>query len=148
MASERRSRRFLAVNCAAFSESLLEAELFGYERGSFTGASSSGKLGLFEAAGGGTLLLDEIGEMSLGLQTKLLRVMQERKVRRVGGIDAIPVDVRVVATTNRDLEREVQRGTFRQDLFYRLNVMLIRTPPLRERVIDIPLLSQHFLDLC
>jgi len=148
LASSRRSRRFLAINCAALSESLLEAELFGYERGSFTGASASGKLGFFEAASGGTLLLDEIGEMSLGLQTKLLRVMQERKVRRVGGLDTTPVDVRVIATTNRNLELEVRRGTFRQDLFYRLNVMLIRTPPLRERVIDIPLLAQHFLDLC
>src|SRR5690606_17164213 len=146
LASARRNRRFLAVNCAALSESLLEAELFGYEKGSFTGASAAGKLGLFQAADGGTLLLDEIGEMSLGLQTKLLRVIQERQVRRVGGVDAVPIDVRIIAATNRSLRQEAAAGRFRQDLFYRLDVMRIRTPPLRERPSDIPVLAQHFLD--
>jgi transcriptional regulator with PAS, ATPase and Fis domain len=148
LASGRRNKRFLAINCAALSESLLEAELFGYERGSFSGASPSGKIGLFQAADGGTLLLDEIGEMSIGLQAKLLRVIQERQIRRVGGIDPVSIDVRIVASTNRNLQEEVGRGTFRNDLYYRLNVMLLRTPALRDRPTDIPILAQNFLDEC
>lgn len=120
MMSARNKYRFMEVNCAALTENLLEAELFGYEKGSFTGASSSGKAGLFEATQRGTMFLDEIGEMSIPLQAKLLRVLQEKKFKRVGGIDDIDVDVRIVASTNRDLEEEVKKGTFRKDLFYRI----------------------------
>ncbi len=143
--SARRKARFVAINCAALSESLLEAELFGYEKGAFTGAGSAGKVGLLETASKGTVFLDEIGEMPVAMQAKLLRVLQERSIRRVGGVEDIPIDVRVVASTNRDLEKEVREGRFRLDLFYRLNVMPIRMPPLRERAADIPLLADYFL---
>ena len=143
--SERARGPFVPVNCAALTESLLEAELFGYEKGAFTGASSDGKPGLFEAAQGGTILLDEIGEMAPGLQSKLLRVLQERAVKRVGGLKERPLDVRVVASTHRELEARVQAGEFREDLFYRLNVMPIYMPPLREREGDVELLAHYFL---
>ena len=144
--SARRHGPFVAVNCAALTEALLEAELFGYEPGAFTGASREGKDGLFAIASGGTLFLDEIGEMELNLQAKLLRVLQERVFRRVGGVHDVPVDVRIIASTNRDLRQMVQTGGFREDLFYRLNVMAVHVPPLRERAEDVPLLSHCFLD--
>ena len=146
-ASERRNARFVRVNCAALSESVLESELFGYEGGAFTGARKGGRRGLFEEAHGGTIFLDEIGLMSLNTQAKLLRVLQEREIRRVGGNEAIPVNVRVVAASNLDLEKEIARGTFREDLFYRLQVVPIRIPPLRSRVRDIPTLAQRLLDV-
>ncbi|TVR44859.1 MAG: sigma-54-dependent Fis family transcriptional regulator [Planctomycetota bacterium] len=143
--SSRSKSPFVAINCAALSENLLEAELFGYERGAFTGADAKGKLGLFQAAEGGTVFLDEVGEMPLNLQTKLLRVLQERCVRRVGGLDDIPVDVRVVAATNRDLREEVAAGRFRTDLYYRLRVVPILVPPLRERPADILPIAESLL---
>ena len=142
--SSRTHRPFVAVNCAALPEGLLESELFGYERGAFTGAVTR-RAGKFEQAHGGTLLLDEITEMSVPLQAKLLRVLQEREVDRLGGKTAIPVDIRIIATTNRPLRREVETGRFREDLFYRLNVFPITLPPLRERSQDIPALASHFL---
>jgi DNA-binding NtrC family response regulator len=135
---------FIAVNCSALPDTLLESELFGYEKGSFTDARKS-KKGLFEVADGGTLLLDELGEMKLSLQSKLLRVLEERVVRRIGGQEEIPVDVTIIATTNRDLTEAVQRGDFRTDLFYRLNAFSLHVPPLRERKEDIPVLASHFL---
>jgi DNA-binding NtrC family response regulator len=144
--SARRHGPFVAINCAALTESLLEAELFGYEPGAFTGAARDGKDGLFAVASGGTLFLDEIGEMEPSLQAKLLRVLQERTFRRVGGVQDIPVDVRIIASTNRDLRKMVGEGTFREDLFYRLNVMALTVPPLAQRSEDIPLLSHFFLD--
>jgi len=144
--SSRRTQPFVAVNCAALTETLLEAELFGYEKGAFTGAAAAGKIGLFEAADGGTLFLDEIGEMGFELQAKLLRVLEDRKFLRVSGTENIAVDVRVVASTNRNLEERVREGSFRQDLFFRLKVVTITTPPLRERKEDIPLLAKYFLD--
>ncbi len=146
---ERSSRRhgpFVAVNCAALTENLLEAELFGYESGAFTGANREGKQGLFAVAAGGTLFLDEIGEMAKSLQAKLLRVLQERTFRRVGGVQDINADLRIIASTNRDLRKEVDTGDFREDLFYRLNVMTVEVPPLRQRTEDVPLLSHFFLD--
>ena len=143
--SARSDKEFIAINCAALSENLLEAELFGYEKGAFTGADSKGKAGLFEAADGGTIFLDEVGEMPLVLQTKLLRALQERRFRRVGGLTDIEVDVRVVAATNRDLRREVSAGRFRQDLYYRLRVVPVQVPPLRQRPDDILPLADYLL---
>ena len=136
---------FVAANCGAFSEGLLEAELFGHEKGAFTGAIKA-KKGLFEQAGGGTLLLDEIGDMPLSMQVKVLRAIQERQIVRVGGETAIPVEFRLMAATHHDLKSLVERGTFREDLFYRVNVIQIRVPPLRERREDILWLATRFLD--
>ncbi|GAB7026538.1 sigma-54-dependent transcriptional regulator [Geotalea toluenoxydans] len=141
--SPRREKRFVAVNCGAIPETLMEAELFGHKKGSFTGAVAD-RPGLFEQAEGGTLFLDEIGEVPLQLQAKLLRVLQEREFRRVGGVASIKADVRVIAASNKNLEEQAQEGTFREDLFYRLNVVPIHMPSLRERVEDIPYLAEHF----
>ena len=143
--STRSSRPFVAINCAAIPENLLESELFGYERGAFTGAVT-GKAGKFELANGGTLLLDEISEMEIRLQAKLLRVIQESEVDRIGSRRPIPVDVRIIATTNQNLADCVKRGTFREDLFYRLNVVNLTLPPLRERIGDVAILSQRFME--
>lgn len=143
-ASARRDRPFLAVNCAALSENLLESELFGHEKGSFTGADRL-RRGRFELADGGTLLLDEISEIPASLQAKLLRVLQENTFERVGSSMSQQVDVRVIATSNRDLDAEVRAGNFREDLFYRLNVVPIELPPLRQRIEDVPELCRHFL---
>ena len=140
----KREGPFIAINCAAIPEDLLEAELFGYEKGAFTGAVKS-KPGKFELAHKGTLFLDEIGDLSLKLQAKLLRVLQEKQVERLGGNNPIKVEVRIIAATNKDLEKEVKEGRFREDLFFRLNVIPIKLPPLRERKEDIPLLAQFFL---
>ena len=142
--SSRRDKPFIRVNCAAIPRDLMESELFGYERGAFTGAVSS-KPGRFELANGGTLFLDEIGEISVEMQVKLLRVLQESEFERVGGIKTIRVDVRLVASTNRDLRKEIAAGGFREDLFYRLNVVPIHLPSLRDRREDIPRLAQHFI---
>ncbi len=136
---------FVAVNCGAITESLLEAELFGYEEGAFTGSRRGGRAGLFEIAHGGTLLLDEIGEMPLPLQTRLLRVLEEKAVTRVGGHQPIPVDVRVISATHCDLDREIMQGRFRPDLFYRLSILRLTLPPLRERQADILPLAESFL---
>lgn len=141
--SPRRNAHFVPVNCAAIPKDLLESELFGHRKGAFTGASSD-RVGRFELAHGGTLFLDEIGDMSLDMQVKLLRVLQERSVDPVGGLRPVPVDVRVVAATHRDLESEIAAGRFREDLYYRLNVLPVHTPPLRERTEDIPVLLGHF----
>ncbi len=143
--SDRADKPFVAINCAAIPESMLESMLFGYEKGAYTGAHQS-RAGKFEQANGGTLLLDEISEMDLGLQAKLLRVLQEKEVERLGGSSMIPLDVRVLATTNRDLRGEVSRGSFREDLYYRLNVFPVHVPPLRERRGDILPLSMHLLN--
>jgi DNA-binding NtrC family response regulator len=142
--SPRKDKPFVAVNCSALTESLLESELFGHVKGSFTGATTN-KKGLFEAADGGTIFLDEIGDISPAMQVRLLRVLQEGEVKRVGANDTIKVDVRVIAATNVDLARAKEQGRFREDLFYRLNVISIDLPPLRDRPEDIPLLAQHFL---
>jgi transcriptional regulator with PAS, ATPase and Fis domain len=142
--SARSNGPLVCFNCGAITESLLESELFGYVRGAFTGADRDRK-GLFEAAEGGTLFLDEVGEMAISSQAKLLRALQEHTIRPVGGITEIPVNVRVVAATNRNLAEEIQRGRFRQDLFYRLAVLTIHIPPLRERVSDIRSLTEYFL---
>jgi transcriptional regulator with PAS, ATPase and Fis domain len=142
--SERASRPFVPVDCASLPEQLLESELFGHEKGAFTGALRT-KLGLIEMAGGGTLFLDEIGELPLALQSKFLRVLQERQIRRVGGTALIPVDVRVVSATNRDLRAEIAQGRFREELYYRINVIAIELPPLRARSGDVALLAHAFL---
>jgi transcriptional regulator with PAS, ATPase and Fis domain len=144
--SSRKDQRFYAVNCAALTESLLEAELFGYEKGAFTGALAL-KKGIFEAAHGGTLFLDEVGEISPAMQAKLLRVLENQEIQRVGGRETIPVDVRLISATNKDLKELVTSGKFRNDLFYRLNVISVTVPPLRERLEDLPLLVDHYLDL-
>lgn len=142
--SPRRKKRFVAINCASIPENLLESELFGHEKGAFTGADRT-KMGLVELAHGGTLFLDEIGELPLALQAKLLRVLQEREIQRVGGVHAIPVDIRLVAATNRSLRRAIAAKEFREDLYYRLNVIEIRLPPLRDRAGDVPVLTEFFL---
>ncbi|PYN93002.1 MAG: hypothetical protein DMD91_31200 [Candidatus Rokuibacteriota bacterium] len=144
-ASSRAQRPFVVVDCAALPEALFESELFGHERGAFTGAVTA-RRGLLETSAGGTCFLDEIGELPAPLQAKLLRALQERAIRRVGGNEPIPVNVRIVAATNRDIRKLVAEGTFREDLFYRLDVVTIAMPPLRERATDIPLLAQHFLE--
>ncbi|MGO4889759.1 sigma-54 interaction domain-containing protein [Anaerobacillus sp. MEB173] len=143
--SNRSENPFIAINCGAIPAPLFESELFGYEQGAFTGAVKGGKKGKFDAAKDGTIFLDEIGEMPLELQVKLLRVLQERKFYRIGGNEAIPIEVRIIAATNRDLEKMIENGSFREDLYYRLNVISISVPPLRERIEDIPELIQLFL---
>ncbi len=143
-ASRRSDKPFVAVNCAALPDTLLESELFGYVKGAFTGANKF-KKGLFESAHGGTLLLDEIGTIPVNVQLTLLRVLQEKEIRPVGGTETIPVDVRIIAATNERLEEKVKAGAFREDLFYRLSVIPIEVPPLRDRLSDIPLLVNHFL---
>lgn len=145
-ASARRDQPFVAINCAAFPDSLLESELFGYVDGAFTGSTRGGKVGLFEAAHTGTIFLDEIGEMPLSLQTRLLRVLQEREVLRIGATEPTPVDVRVIAATHQDLGTMAESGEFRSDLYYRLNILLLRLPALRERAGDLPLLAMHLRD--
>ncbi|NLC38786.1 MAG: sigma 54-interacting transcriptional regulator [Clostridia bacterium] len=145
LASERGTKPFYPINCAAFPESLLESELFGYEEGTFSGALKGGKAGLFEVASGSTLFLDEVGDLSLNTQAKLLRVLQEKKIRRIGGYKEKEVDVRIIAATNRNLLQMVQKGEFRHDLYYRLNVVPIEIPALRHRRADIPLLAEYFL---
>jgi len=142
--SPRAQKTMISVNCGAIPENLLESELFGYERGAFTGANER-KLGLFEMANHSTIFLDEVGELSLPLQVKLLRVLQERSITRVGGLEAIPIDVRVIAATNQNLQERIKQNLFREDLFYRLNVVPIQVPPLRERKDDIPMLLHYFL---
>jgi len=142
--SDRKNKPFVKVNCGALPENLLESELFGHEKGAFTGAISR-KIGRFERAHGGSIFLDEIGEMSFSTQVKLLRVLQEKQIERVGSTEVIDVDVRIIAATNKDLKRLVEEGRFREDLYYRLNVIPIKIPPLRERKQDIPLLVKYFL---
>jgi two-component system response regulator HydG len=144
--SFRKDGPFIKINCAAITETLLESELFGHEKGAFTGADRR-KEGKFRQAEGGTIFLDEVSEMSLAMQVKLLRVLQEREIVRVGGDEAIRIDVRIIAATNRDLLSEIAAGRFREDLFYRLNVVTLHIPPLRERPEDIPLIAQHYLAL-
>ena len=141
--SPRKSKPFIALNCAAIPENLFESELFGYEPGAFTGAATR-KIGLFEAANGGTLFLDEIGDMPLMMQSKLLRVLQDKEIRRLGSKDPITIDVRIIAATNKDLEKELSKNSFREDLYYRLKVVTIQLPPLRERREDIPELADFF----
>ncbi len=145
-ASERRREVFVAINCANFNASILESELFGYAEGAFTGAKKGGKMGLFEAANGGTLFLDEVSEMDMSLQAKLLRAIQEKKIRPVGAVDEIDVDVRLICASNADLKTCIEEKRFRQDLFYRLSTFLIHIPPLRERADDIPALSEAILN--
>jgi len=142
--SDRANRPFVVVNCVAIPETLLESELFGYEKGAFTGAASR-RIGKVELADGGTLFLDEIGDMPLAIQAKILRLLEDRRIERIGGRQPFPVDVRIVAATNRDLEAAIADGRFRKDLFYRLNVVPISLPPLRERLDDVPLLADYFL---
>ena len=144
--SNRSKGPYIKVNCAAIPESLIESELFGYEKGAFTGALAKDKLGYFELANGGTLLLDEIGEMPVKLQSKLLRVLQEREITRIGGTKPISLDIRIIASTNQNTEEQIKNGTFREDLYYRLNVIPIKIPPLRERKADIAMLTYKFLE--
>jgi len=144
-ASPRAARPFVVVDCATLSETLVESELFGHERGSFTGAIAA-RRGLFETGDGGTCFVDEVSELSPALQAKLLRVLEDRTIRRVGGSEMMPVNVRIIAATNRDLRKRVEEGAFREDLYFRLNVVPITIPPLRERPQDIPILAQHFLE--
>lgn len=144
--SNRSAKKYVKINCAAIPGTLLESELFGYASGAFSGASKSGKIGKFELADGGTLLLDEIGEMSLELQSKLLRVLQEKEIERIGGVHPIKVDVRIICCTNQNLEQMVREGRFREDLYYRINVVELNIPPLRMRREDILPLSQFFIE--
>lgn len=143
--SPRRNRPFMAINCASIPETLLDSELFGFEAGAFTGATGR-KIGLFEATDGSTLFLDEIGDLSHDMQAKILRVLQEREIRRIGGRENIKVDVRIISATNKDLEKEMKKGRFREDLYYRLQVIAIKIPPLRDRYTDIPELVAHFIE--
>ncbi|KAF5028356.1 Regulatory protein AtoC [anaerobic digester metagenome] len=143
--SPRKNQPFVTFNCGGFTEELISSELFGYEKGAFTGASAS-KVGLLEAASGGTVFLDEVGEMPLSMQVRLLHVLQERRILRVGGTKPVELDIRVIAATNRDLKAEVEKGTFREDLFFRLNVVSTTLPRLADRREDIPLLVRHFID--
>ena len=143
--SARQDKLFFAINCAAIPETLIESELFGHEKGSFTGASSR-EIGIFEAASGGTVFLDEIGEISMAMQVKLLRAIQEKEIRRVGGKVNVPIDVRIISATNKGLEQEIKKGNFREDLFYRLNVIRITLPPLRDRGNDIVTLADFFVN--
>lgn len=142
--SHRRNKPFVAINCGALRETLLESELFGHEKGAFTGAYAR-KIGLAEVANGGTLFLDEIGELTPGIQSKLLRFLQEGEIFRVGGKDPIKVDIRLISATNKELDKEVMKGNFREDLFYRINTIVVQSPPLRRRKEDIPALIEHFL---
>lgn len=144
--SGRRKQRFVKVNASSFPESLAESELFGYEGGSFTGAVSTGKKGKFELADKGTLFIDEINQLPLSVQPKLLRVLQEKELDRIGGERPVPIDVRIIAASNQDLKEMVREGTFRQDLYYRLNVIELKVPPLRDRVEDIALIAQHVIE--
>lgn len=143
--SGRKNGPFVAINCSALPKELMESELFGYEEGAFTGAKKGGKEGLFELAHGGTIFLDEIGNMPIELQSKILRVLQEKEVTRLGGNNLMPIDVRIIVATNSDIKKAVQLGEFRQDLYFRLNVLPLYIPPLRERAEDIPLLFEHFV---
>ena len=143
--SDRKDAPFIAVNCSALAPSLLESELFGYEEGAFTGAKKGGKLGLFELADKGTIFLDEIGELPYVLQAKLLRVLMEREIMRIGGVEVIKIDVRVIAATNKNLLQLVEEGQFREDLYYRINVLPLMLPPLRERKEDVAILATAFL---
>jgi DNA-binding NtrC family response regulator len=143
--SPRRDRPFIAINCAAIPDTLIESEMFGHEKGSFTGANAR-EIGIFEAANGGTVFLDEIGEMNFAMQAKLLRAIQEKEIRRVGGKVNIPLDVRIISATNKDLDQEIKKGSFREDLFYRLNVIRVNLPPLRERGSDVKTLAEFFLE--
>lgn len=144
--SDRKNKGFITINCGAIPENLIESELFGYEPGAFTGACKGGKIGLFQLADGGTIFLDEVGELPLLTQVKLLRVIQEKKIEKVGGINSIPVDIRIIAATNKDLKQLIKTKVFRSDLYYRLSVFPIEIPPLRERKEDIKLLVEFFLN--
>jgi len=143
--SNRRYGNFIKVNCAAIPKDLLESELFGYSEGAFSGASKGGKVGKFEQANNGTILLDEIGELPLPLQSKLLRILQEHKLERIGSIKSIQLDIRIICCTNQNIEQMINEGRFRQDLYYRINTVELNIPPLRDRLTDIPLLCEHFI---
>ena len=145
--SDRKDNPFIAVNCGALTPTLIESELFGYEGGSFTGSNKNGAPGKFELADGGTIFLDEIGEMPIEMQVTLLRVLQEGVITKIGGKNPIPVDVRVIAATNKDLKQEIKNHKFRRDLYYRLNVLPIKVPPLKDRIGDIPILLNYFLEV-